>query len=98
MSKYQIGQDIESLRMRVEALERKHKSNLRPLGEHEISDTPQRNAKLLKQHSRAIVAGMNKVLNQHGINLYVASFPALTKGTYLNPGSVGTVLHFLASE
>lgn len=78
MCNYQIGQDIQSLRIRVEALERKHKSNSRPLREHELSDTQKKNLQLLRQHSRAIVSEMNRVLRQHGVNLYVASFPVLT--------------------
>jgi hypothetical protein len=78
MNEYQIGQDIQTLRTRLDALERKCGLRSSPLKEYELSEIQKRNLALLRQHSREIVSKMNNSLSDRGINLYVASLTLLS--------------------
>ncbi len=74
MNDYQIGQDIQGLRMRLEALEKGQLGKSGALTQNELSGAQKRNLKLLNQHSREIPSEINKLLRAHDIDLCLASY------------------------
>jgi len=87
MSEYEMGQDMQELKMRIEVLEKKkgRGERSRPLKEEELSDVQRRNLDLLRQRSEEIVSEMNKILKKNGVNLFIAKFPMLSEQEFSGP-------------